>query len=343
MSKKCIGCGTKLQNTDPAMDGFVSDLEKDFCMRCFKMRNYGEYTEVVTSTEEYLEILKNIGNTRSLVLLVVDLLSVPHNLKEIRNFLKQNQVILVLNKRDSLPYSIKDKKYIEYFENQDLDLVSTVVISAKKNYNIDLLMREIKKYRKYQNVYLVGATNAGKSTLVNKLIENYSEEKPQITVSPMPSTTLNEIKIPIKDFTLVDTPGVVDYGNVLNYVSNNMVKKISPKKEIKPRTYQIKNGNSIIIEDIIRIDYEGEERNSYTLMISNDLKVKRVFSSWNNSLKELSKRELEVGFKEDIVINGLGFIKTILPGKVVIYANKDIEIFTRKSLIWFLVFYFIYS
>ncbi len=333
MTKKCIGCGVVLQDSDALKDGYAVDLDRSFCMRCFKMRNYGEYSEPAQSSEEYLKILKNIGETRSLVLLVVDLLSVPRNLKEIRELLKLNKVILVLNKKDALPLKVSDKKYIDYFNNLGLDLVDVVVVSSKKNYNLDLLLKTIKKHRKYKKVYVVGSTNAGKSTLLNSLIRNYSVEKPEITVSPMPSTTLNEIEIPFLDFTLIDTPGVVDYGNVLNYVSNKLVKKISPKKEIKPRTYQLKKGDSLIIEDIIRIDYLGEERNSYTLYISNDLKVKRVYSSWNKSLKDLSKREMSIDFKEDIVINGLGFIKTVLPSEVVIYSNKDIEMFTRDSLI----------
>ena len=49
----------------------------------------------------------------------------------------------------------------------------------------------IKKYKTTKNVYLVGNTNAGKSTLINKIIDNYSIDKAEITISSMPSTTLN--------------------------------------------------------------------------------------------------------------------------------------------------------
>ncbi len=335
MSKKCIGCGIELQDTDPAKDGYTKDLTKTLCMRCFKMRNYGEYTTANT-TLEYMDILNNIKNTKSLVLFVVDVLSIPSNLEEIRNVLTQNKVILVLNKIDSLKNSITDKKLIEYFESLNLNFSSIVVTSSKENYNLDELMKEIKKHRTYQNVYVIGSTNAGKSTLLNLLIEKYSNEKIELTTSYMPTTTLNEIKISLKDFTIIDTPGFVDYGNILNFIPNKLIKKVLPAKPIRPRTYQLRPNDSLIIENLIRIDYPIEynkDYNSYTIFISNDLKVKKVFSKWNKSLKEEPKRTMNIGFKEDIVINGLGFIKTMLPSQINIYANKDIEMFKRKSLI----------
>ena len=56
-------------------------------------------------------------------------------------------------------------------------------------------------------------------------------------MSPLPSTTLNTLTIEINEYlTLIDTPGLVDSGSILNHVSPEMVKKISAKKEIKPRT-----------------------------------------------------------------------------------------------------------
>ena len=136
----------------------------------------------------------------------------------------------------------------------NFNFIDTIIISASKNYNIDKLMKLIKKHRNNQNVYVVGNTNAGKSTLINKIINNYTEEdKEFITISPMPSTTLSEIQIKVLDVYLIDTPGLVDEGNILNYVTEQQVKKISPKKEIKPRTFQIKKDQAILIDDCLEL------------------------------------------------------------------------------------------
>ena len=154
-------------------------------------------------------------------------------------------------------------------------------------------------------------------------------------MSPLPSTTLNLVKIDINDhLTLIDTPGLVDNGSILNRVDASMVKKISPRKEIKPRTYQLRKNQSIIIEDLIRIDYVEGEKNSFTLFVSNDLKVKRLLNLFNNDeLKDKNKFTYEMKYDEDLVINGLGFVKIVNKGIVDVYIDKDIDVYTRRSLI----------
>ena len=42
MNKKCVGCGSLLQNIDELDAGFVKDLNHDYCLRCFKNIHYSE-------------------------------------------------------------------------------------------------------------------------------------------------------------------------------------------------------------------------------------------------------------------------------------------------------------
>lgn len=334
MNKYCLGCGVRLQDNNILLEGYTNDISKDLCKRCFRLKHYGEYEMVTKSNDEYIEIIKNVGKTKSLVLYVVDLISIPQDLGKIKEYLKNNKIILVLNKKDMLPLSVTDKKIMEYIKSLYEDLfVDVVVVSANKNYNLDKLMRVIKKNRVYKNVYVVGNTNAGKSTLINKLIANYSIDTSLITISSMPSTTLNEIKIPFKDFFLIDTPGLVSSHNIINYIDEDNIKKLSSQKEIKPRTYQIKRGQALIFEDFLRIDYIEGDKNSFTVFASNNINVKRINGNRHETLKNLSRKEITLKYHEDIVIEGFGFIKTILEGKVYVYVDKDVSVFTRKSMI----------
>ena len=332
--KHCQGCGVLLQDENVLLEGYTTNLKNNICQRCFRMKNYGEYQVVTKSNEEYLDIIRKIGETKDLVLYIADLLNLDKNLEEIRNLLP-NKMILVLNKRDVFPKSVKEEKLIHYLENEGIHFEEVIVVSATKNYNIDYLLKRIKYHQTSKNVYVVGHTNAGKSSLINKLIQNYSDNTQELTMSPLPSTTLNMVTIDINDYlTLIDTPGLVDNGSILNHISEKMVKKISPKKEIKPRTYQLRKNQSILIENMVRIDYVEGERNSFTLFISNDLKAKRLLNLFNNNtLRDKNKITYNVKYDEDLVISGLGFVKIVDKGVIDVYIDKDVDTFLRKSLI----------
>jgi len=333
MNKKCIGCGIELQDENITKEGYTTDINNDICQRCFRMKNYGEYEIVTKSNEEYIDILKSVNETKDLVLYMVDLLNIDKDLSMIREYIN-NKMILVLNKKDVLPKSVKDNKLIEYFKESDLDFLDVIVISTNKNYNIDLLLKTIKMHQTSKNVYVVGHTNVGKSSLINKLIKNYSVNENELTISPLPSTTLNKIEIELNEnLVLIDTPGLVDRGNLVNYIDNDLLKKINPKKEIKPKTYQIKKNQCLIIDNIFRIDYLEGERNSFTVYVSNGLKVKKYNASKCQLLKDKMKLNYEIGYKEDLVINGLGFIKIVDKCNVDIYVDKNVDTYTRRNLI----------
>ena len=331
--KYCIGCGIKLQDSNMLFEGYTPDLSNDICSRCFKLKNYGEYQITTKSNEEYIDILKTVNETKDLVLYVVDLLNIEKDIKMIREYIK-NRLILVLTKRDILPLSINDEKLINYFNNLGLDYQDIIIISANKNYNMDELLLMIKKHKSSKNVYVVGHTNVGKSTLINKLIQNYGEEKFELTISPLPSTTLNKINIKLTDdITIVDTPGLVDRGNIFNYVSFDEIKKINPKKEIKPDTFQVREGQCLVIPELFRIDYIEGNKNSFTFFVSNELEIDKRNTDKCEELTNLTKRTINVGYHQDIVINGLGFIKIVEKAVVDIYVENNVEVFVRDSLI----------
>ena len=108
MTKKCSGCGVLLQNDNIDKEGYVDDLNKDICERCFKLKYYGEYKKVTLDNKDYQKILNSIPKD-SLVVYLTSLLSL--NLDIINNF---NNVIIVLTKKDLLPKSVKDYKLIDY-------------------------------------------------------------------------------------------------------------------------------------------------------------------------------------------------------------------------------------
>ena len=279
-----------------------------------------------------MKMLEAVGKTHDLVLYVTDLINLEKDFDVIRDIIP-NKMILVLNKRDVLPKSVKEEKLVEYFNNYNIFFDEIIPVSTINNFNMDYLLKKIKYYQTSKNVYVVGRTNAGKSSVINNIIRNYSENADSLTSSPLPSTTLNTLSIVVNDYlTLIDTPGLIDSGSIINNLPIELVKKISPKKEIKPRIYQLRAGQGIIINDLVRIDYLEGIRNSFAVFVSNELKIERININ-NTKLTDLNKSTYDVKYDNDLVVSGLGFVKISSKGKINVYVNKEVEIFFRKSLI----------
>ena len=327
---KCQGCGSVLQCENPNLDGYSKKIDNVLCERCFRIKNYNDYKKVIKTNNDFMPIINNISTTGDLVVLLVDLFSIPKSLDSIINNLN-NDILLVLTKRDILPLSIYDDRLIEYFNGLSNRIVDTVICSSKKNLNIDEVMDKIYEYKHSNDVYVVGYTNAGKSTMINKILYNYTEKEPMITTSLLPSTTIDAITIEINEsLTLIDTPGLLEEGNILELVDANLLKKIVPRKELKPITYQLKDKQSIIVESILKID--NEDVNNITLFFSNELEIERSFKK-RDLVSDLEMHTLNVDEKEDIVISGLGFIKVMKKGVFHIYTLPGVLVYTRKSFI----------
>lgn len=327
MIKKCSGCGVILQDKDSNGEGYVDNLEKDLCERCFRLKNYGVYKSTSRDNAVYEKILDGI-NDEDLVICVVNILNL--NLDLVSRF---KRVLLVLTKRDLLPKSVKDYKIIKYIENMKLTNVKDIeIVSSIKNYNLDNLYSKINKYNNSGKVYLVGNTNSGKSTLLNRIIKNYTDVKSNITESMYPSTTLDKIDIVINDnLTIVDTPGIISNDSIINHIDRKKMKKIIPKVEIKPITYQLSGKGSLIIEDILRIDYETDN-NSMTVYMANSLKMRKLSNTKCDFLDDI-QYSFNLKNDMDVVIEDLLFIKFVKPINLKIYSKDKYNMWSRYNLI----------
>lgn len=327
MDKKCIGCGVPLQNSDATKEGYITKIDGNLCERCFRIKNYGDYKNVIKDNSTFIDILKNIDK-KDLVILVMDLFNLPENLDLIKNNITNN-ILLVLTKRDILPKIIYEDRLLNYMKRYKFNYIDSVIVSSNKNYNFDLLIEKINKYKTTNKVYVVGYTNAGKSTLINKLIYNYSDSIPSITTSMLPSTTLNSIEIRFdNETTFIDTPGLLNEGSIENYIDINMLKKVNPKMAIKPITYQVKTKQYIVVEDILKLELSN---NNITIFMSNNLNIDRLYK--DKEIEDLVVKNIEVNSNEDLVIPGLGFIKFTKHENIKIYIINGIEVYTRRSLI----------
>lgn len=327
---KCIGCGVALQTEQKEAIGYAKSLDQTLCERCFRIIHYNDYKTVMKTNEEFVSILKEIDKTKDLVLYVVDLFAFHEVVSEIRNYLT-NPMILILTKRDLLPKSLYEEKIKEYMEQYHLNPLDSILISSKKSEHFDELIALIREHQTSSNVYVVGATNAGKSTMINQLLHHYSSKTPMLTTSMLPSTTLHNIEVELDEhLTLIDTPGLLETGNITSILTGEQLKKILPKKEIRPLTYQIKTPQTITIDELVQIDCLT--CTNLTIFVSNILKIERYYKIKTMS-NDFEKHSFQIKKPQDIVISGLGFIKVTKPCQIEIGIPKGVSIYTRNPLI----------
>lgn len=317
---KCLGCGAILQDKDSFKEGYTRDLDNKFCERCFQIKHYNKYSFVNLDSKKYLANIEKIEKTDDLVLLVTDFL----NLDNIKKIKVKNPTILVITKRDIMPKGMYEEKILANIKGS---FVYKIFVSAKNNYNLDLLLRKIEEFKKSKNVYVIGFTNAGKSTLINKFLKNYGGMEEELTTSILPSTTIDFNYININnDLVLVDTPGLIDEGSIYNLVSGEELRKIIPRKEIRPIIYQIKSLQTIVLDKYASLYLDD---NNITIYMSNDLVISRFYKE--KVIDNFNFYDINVLANHDLVIEGLGFIKFKKSGKVKLGLLKGVSYFMRKS------------
>ena len=328
MNKKCLGCGSVLQSLNVNKEGFIKSnlIEKSlYCERCFKIKHYGEYS-VLDKKIDFDGIVRNINSDKvASIVFLIDILNISPNIKTYINKFKNNKYILI-TKRDILPKSVKEKKIINYFKENICSTENILCVSAVKNYNIDTFMETLSKDN-VRRLYVVGFTNSGKSTLINHIMSSLNKT-PSITTSSVPNTTASYVTIKVNNkLTIVDTPGFVDNNAIYNFIDYTNASKLYPKKEIKVKTFQVKNSYSIVINDILRIENLGE-KNSFSFYMNDKLRYEKVKSK-NDKLIILPSKSISVNGEIDILINGIGFIKISKPGLVKIYT-LDIKLINER-------------
>lgn len=362
---QCIGCGTVIQTEDKNGLGYApaSSLEKEMiiCQRCFRLKNYNEIQPVSLTDDDFLRILNGLGQQQGLIVKIVDIFDFNGSwLPGLHRFVGNNPVLLVANKADLLPKSVKEKKVVNWLKREakalGLKPVDVKLVSAHKGMGMQEVVEAIEEYRNGKDVYVVGCTNVGKSTFINRIIKQATGEGEIITTSHFPGTTLDMIGIPLDDgSSLYDTPGIINHHQMAHHIDSSELKYIMPKKEIKPKVYQQNPGQTLFIGALARFDFIQGERSAFTVHVANDLPIHRTKLERADQLYKEHKGELlapptskhidqlpplvrhEFSIKEpktDLVISGLGWI-TVQHANVVVaaHAPKGVEVFIRPSLI----------
>ena len=367
----CIGCGAEIQSENPNKQGYLpkSVVEKSIeennlvCKRCFRLKNYNEVSDVELGAEDFYKLIITLSKKDGLIVKVVDIFDFSGSwIEDVIDIVGNNKdIVLVANKLDLLPKSVKQNKIKQWLfkmlKAKGIKVKDILLISAIKNHGIEEAAARIDELRNGKDVYIIGATNVGKSTFINKLIELTTGDKNVITTSHFPGTTLGMIEIPLDRATSIyDTPGIILDYDIAHYLDAKSLKLVMPKKEIKARVFQLNAEQSLFFGGMARVDFVKGERQSFTLYASNLVDIHRTKLSNADALFEkhlgtllkppfednisIFKNQVKKNFKIDdrkidIVISGLGWITVNSDSgcEIDIYVPEEIEVFVRESII----------
>lgn len=294
--------------------------KKTICKRCHGLQNSGRVEESLRpgwtdeptlSQDQFRELLRPISQKPAIVIALIDLFDFGGSvLRELDGIAGENPVILAANKADLMP-SQMGKNRIENWVRRELEYMGVKsianvggavrLISCKTGDGVTSLMEKAKELADEINgdIYVVGAANAGKSTLINYVLSrDNKEEKPfikskkrragnrnqlkgQLTTSPLPGTTLKFIKIDLGDGQhLYDTPGLLVPGTITQLLSPDELKIVCPKKQVEPITFRVAAGKCVLVGGLAKIEVIGDSKPFLlTFFVANDIKLHPTDSS----------------------------------------------------------------
>ncbi|XP_042027673.1 GTP-binding protein BRASSINAZOLE INSENSITIVE PALE GREEN 2, chloroplastic-like [Salvia splendens] len=265
-------------------------VEVTVCARCHSLRNYGcvknQVAENLIPDFDFdrlisTRLMKPTGNADStVVVMVVDCVdfegSFPKRAakslfkalaegQDGKNSKKLPKLVLVATKVDLLPSQISPARLDRWVRhrakaNGAPKLTGVYMVSSRKDLGVRNLLAFIKNLAGPRgNVWVIGSQNAGKSTLINAFSKKEGVKVAKLTEAPIPGTTLGILRIggilPAKA-KMYDTPGLLHPYLMSMRLNRDEQKMAEIRKELQPRTFRIKAGQTIHVGGLVRLDLE---------------------------------------------------------------------------------------
>ena len=343
--KKCKGCGIELQTENKDKVGYVINLEQDYCQRCFRLSHYGDTTHLKTShvnNKKIYDIYNKYANALFVVIIdILDALVVKDD--DLLDIFKDYNTLLIVNKTDLLPSNIKDEKIDKMFSKELFELnrkypnirsaILTNKFESKFNDNFFKCLDALKA----KTVVFAGRANAGKSSLINKLLNNND-----LTTSMYPGTTLDEVEIDYKNYIFIDTPGLVDVNNYSTHLNSEKYKLSKIDKTIKPQVFQLFEPQSYLYEGLLRVDIKPKKNASISFYINNNNEIHRTkydnaddyyqkhYNEFKLRVKPLVINEFKVTNSKLFVVKGLGLFKINGDCNIRVHSLQDVKLYESE-------------
>ena len=286
------------------------------CVRCHKLQHQGFARGTVDSIEywKFAAMLRDQLNPEvapdaespapCVVVKCVDIFDVEGSL--VRDFSQlvhdRNRVVLVANKADLLPKGVGSTRAAGWLrqaaQRAGLRPHSVHILSARRpdSHEISRLHQKILQAARPDpvragrylrdkapalDVYVVGSTNVGKSTLVNTFIEKgFITRGRRVTASNHPGTTLGMVEFSLrrsaagqKTTRIMDTPGVIDPDHLMHVLRKEELEAVTPRSRLRPVTYKVKAGQALLLGAMAMVEQTEGKPFFFTVVASPNVTV----------------------------------------------------------------------
>ena len=368
--RRCSSCGAVLQCENPKEEGYIEErfLEKPlnellFCASCYASSKYNMTPAFPVAPEEYLTMMADAQARDALIVYVVDLFSFECSfIPEITKNIEGLKIIIIANKRDLLPTSVRDGELQEYVAHRfrmaklqvtAKDVVLTSFTSMSDTSNVAKMIEE---RREGHDVYVIGASGAGKTLFLNAFLRTYvNRSKRSIQRADYPGTHLQVLEIPLDNSSSIfDTPGTSLDNSVISKVDIDQVKYLIPHNRIKARRSALTSKEQLFIGGVARIELCSKERVALKCFFADDVLLYRHYGKKEqadlfaiskrkgfipSSSKIVSQSDLDVYEirvdemgQRDIGIEGLGWISFKGDGQIFrVFVPKGVGIYYTRA------------
>ena len=334
---RCKGCGAILQQHDQNQVGYAVSLDHDYCQSCYRLFHYGE-----SSKHFHPEDLPSLP-AHSIILMVSSVLHLDLLFSyPVYRYQSDAKFVYIINQVDLLPKAtnldhllanIKLKAKTMGVPYEDL-----ILMSAKNPHDI-IHLKEYLRELNEPNVYLLGVQNSGKTTLYKAI----TDDKLPLAMKKA-GLTQEALKKPFEGMMIYDMPGLYQEGYLHQLLPYGIYKDLIPDQEIKPKIYQLKEKQTLLIEGLFALTFYGDAINPI-LYIDHNIKIHRTSEDRLKDLLDHKEKHFKIyadryedkAFKipeglHQITFADMGFMHVSGPGLVKIKYPKGLHLSISEAL-----------
>ena len=245
---RCYHCGAILQSNDPELEGYCDEkvIAKGpnkiiYCNKCYEtMISLNTSPLDLRTDEDILKILDDAVASDAVILWVVDLFSFNGVINaDIAKKVRKLKTIICANKLDLLPFNVNKKKLenylVETFTNCGVKPFGVKFFGNTEKLDIHSLLDELSAIRQGHDVYVIGSSMSGKTTIINKMLKSfYNKSKRPIRSFEYPGTEAKVLEVPLTNSAfLYELPGISRNNSLVNKVEKDVLQFITPKKNVR--------------------------------------------------------------------------------------------------------------